>query len=370
MARYVLSENAARQFKALVRGKGEVGNRPAQGTAVAFDAEYANPFTVQWAASVDGGSWIIWLPSSDLVISDGGAIDPTENLQEAGYDYPKGWYKIDGSALSKETGGELWINISWGDKKSARFTGSNEVDAEKSLAVPICKATVKKETGARWVRQFVTSAIVTGVSVDDFIPPFMVRWSASAADAAGAWVIWLPGPAQLVMLDGTYLDIGGITAAKAIPAGWYTIDGVGANSDKVWLVINVTKSDSGEILSAGVALSAAERQATTGETVYNIVVAEMITDAATGAKRVKQFVDSAIILGGTSSSVEGGAVNGVSGTFTRVTKSEYNTSSHKFVNKRQEETFTNGILTAVRDLPDEEVFESVEHVDHNSSGEA
>lgn len=164
MARYVLGENAARQFKALVRGKGEVGNRPAQGAAVAFDAEYANPFTVQWAASVDGGSWIIWLPSSDLVISDAGAIDPTEDLEDAGGDYPKGWYKLKGSALSKETGGELWLNISWGDEKSARFTGSKEVGAEKSLAVPICKATVKQETGARWVRQFVTSAIVTGVA--------------------------------------------------------------------------------------------------------------------------------------------------------------------------------------------------------------
>ena len=64
-----------------------------------------------------------------------------------------------------------------------------------------------------------------------------------------------------------------------------------------------------------------------------------------------------------------GATNGVSGKFTRVTKSEYDTSSHKFVNKRQEETFTNGILTEVKDLSDEEVFESVEHLDHNSSGE-
>lgn len=164
MARYVLGENAARQFKALVRGKGEIGNRPAHGAAVAFDAEYANPFTVQWAASVDGGSWIIWLPSADLVISDAGAIDPTAGLEEAGGDYPKGWYKLDGSALSKDTGGELWLNISWGDTKSARFTGSKEVGAEKSLAVPICKATVKQETGARWVRQFVTSAIVTGVA--------------------------------------------------------------------------------------------------------------------------------------------------------------------------------------------------------------
>lgn len=299
MARYVLGENAARQFKALVRGKGEVGNRPAQGAAVAFDAEYANPFTVQWAASVDGGSWIIWLPSSDLVIFDGEAIDPTKDLQEAGGDYPRGWYKLDGLALSKETGGELWLIISFGDTKSARFAGSKESDAENSLAVPICRATVS-DTGARWVRQIVTSAIVTGAGGDDFIPPFTVRWSETA------WVIWLPDLAQLVMFDGSYTTIGGITAAQALPAGWYAIDGVAANSGKVWLVITVTKSESGEIVSVGAALSAAEKQVATGETVYNIVVADLSAET----KSVKQYVDSAVILGGTSSSSEGGGEGG------------------------------------------------------------
>lgn len=363
MARYVLGENAARQFKALVRGKGEVGNRPAQGAAVAFDAEYANPFTVKWAASVDGGSWIIWLPSSDLVISDAGSIDPTKDLVEAGGDYPKGWYKLDGSALSKDTGGELWLNISWGDTTSARFTGSKEEDgAEKSLAVPICKASVNQETGARWVRQLVTSAIVTGVSVDDFIPPFTVRWSASVADAAGAWVIWLPGPAQLVMFNGTYLDIGGITAAQALPAGWYTIDGVGASRDKVWLVINVTKSDSGEIVSVGAELSATERQAATGETVYNIVVAEMITDEATGAKRVKQFVDSAVILGGTSSSGE--QTVGVSGQYEIYRNMYYDMYTHKLMGERWFLTFDNGLLIGAKSGAPEEIFEAVPHQAH------
>ena len=136
------------------------------------------------------------------------------------------------------------------------------------------------------------------INIDDYPPPFTVRWSASAASGAGAWVIWLPDVAQLVMFEGVYLNIDGVTAEQALPAGWYTIDDATASSDEVWLVVTITKSGSGEIVSVDVELSTSEGQAATGETVHNILVAEMDVDAETGAKRVKQYVDSAVVLGG------------------------------------------------------------------------
>ena len=139
---------------------------------------------------------------------------------------------------------------------------------------------------------------------DKFPPPFTVRWSASAASGAGAWVIWLPDKAQIVMLKDEYITPTGVTAEQALPAGWYTIDDATASSDAVWLVVTITKSGSGEIVSVDVELSTAEGQAGTGENVHNILVAEMETDAETSAKRVKQYVDSAVVLGGEGGGVE------------------------------------------------------------------
>ena len=134
----------------------------------------------------------------------------------------------------------------------------------------------------------------TGVPLDPdkFPPPFTVRWSASAASGAGAWVIWLPDKAQLVMLKDEYITPTGVTAEQALPAGWYTIDDAAASSTEVYL--NITIPETG---TPSAEISTTQGQSTTGETVMSILVAEMETDAETGAKRVKQYVDSAALVG-------------------------------------------------------------------------
>lgn len=133
------------------------------------------------------------------------------------------------------------------------------------------------------------------IDPDNFPPPFTVRWSASANDGAGAWLIWLPGLGNLVAIGDAFIPtIDGVTAADNLPAGWYTIDDADGQSEEVYLVITVTDSTG----AAEAELSETEGQATTGEKVYNIKVAAMATDAETGAKRVKQYVDSAVVLGG------------------------------------------------------------------------
>lgn len=136
----------------------------------------------------------------------------------------------------------------------------------------------------------------TGVPIDPdkFPPPFTVRWSASANQGASAWIIWLPGLGNLVALGGALIPtIGGISAAQGLPGGWYTIDGLTANSTAVHLVVTVV-----DLTGAATAeLSGTPGQATTGETVYNIKVADISTSAA-GAKSVKQYVDSIVTIGG------------------------------------------------------------------------
>ena len=132
------------------------------------------------------------------------------------------------------------------------------------------------------------------VSLDTFPPPFTVRWSASEANGNGAWCIWLPDRAKLVMYGGAFIGtVSGVAAATVLPAGWYTITGAQATTTTAYLVITVT--DSTGVATAEISTSAG--QSVTGTTVYNILVASMASVAATGAKSVKQFVDSVVTLG-------------------------------------------------------------------------
>ena len=131
------------------------------------------------------------------------------------------------------------------------------------------------------------------IDPDMFPAPWTVRWSASANNKQGTWVIWLPDIAQLVMLKDAYITPTGVTAEQALPMGWYTIDDASASSTEVYL--NITIPETG---TASAEISTAQGQSTTGETVMSVLVAEMAVDAETGAKRVKQYVDSAVVLGG------------------------------------------------------------------------
>lgn len=139
------------------------------------------------------------------------------------------------------------------------------------------------------------------ISPDDFPAPFTVRWSQSEASGSGSWVIWLPDAASLVMYDSSYLTPTGVAASQILPGGWYTMDDVSASDDEVWLVVHIpddtSQSGSGTPASPSAEISNAEGQATTGEKVANILIAEMEVDQTTSAKRVKQFVDSSVIIG-------------------------------------------------------------------------
>ena len=131
------------------------------------------------------------------------------------------------------------------------------------------------------------------VSLDAFPAPFTVRWSQSEDSGSGAWVIWLPDLAKLVQLDGVYLTLTGVTAATRLPTGWYTINDDDGEATEVYC--NVHKPTGSGSPSANISIDA--DTATTGESVIPVLVARMTTSTA-GAKLVKQFVDSALILAG------------------------------------------------------------------------
>lgn len=131
------------------------------------------------------------------------------------------------------------------------------------------------------------------VSYDDYAAPFTVRWSASENSGSGAWVIWLPNPSEMLIYGSSSVTITGVTAATELPSGWYTIDALSSSSNSVYIVITVDVAQG----AATAELSDSAGQASTGETITNIIVATMATDSTTGAKSVKQFVDSTVSLG-------------------------------------------------------------------------
>ena len=132
------------------------------------------------------------------------------------------------------------------------------------------------------------------VSFDAFPLPFTVRWSAKES----AWVIWLPDPAGLLLVEDSAETITGITASQNLPAGWYTIDALGSSSTSIYLVITKTEASGTTPASTTVELLDSAGSASTGEKVYNLLVAAIATNATTGAKTVKQYLSSAVTIGG------------------------------------------------------------------------
>ncbi|MBR0196925.1 MAG: hypothetical protein IJQ34_02215 [Kiritimatiellae bacterium] len=135
------------------------------------------------------------------------------------------------------------------------------------------------------------------VSPDSFPLPFTVRWSARENAGDGEWVIFLPTLANLVYYGEEAIStITGVTASQILPSGWYVIDNLSSTSASgVWLVISVTSSATTAKIDAY-----PTTPAPANTTVYNIRVASIATDSTSGKKTVKQYLASAISLGGGS----------------------------------------------------------------------
>lgn len=159
---YVVSQRGVRALSRLVRGSSSASTTTFSPATISPD-DFASPFAVQWAQSVDtSGAWIIWLPSASLVILDGTPLDITSALSAAGGDYPAGWYKLP-SALLPDAGGTLYLLVTLPQgttPASAAFSAS--AGSSGQWTIPICLAAKDATTDARTVKQYVSSALVFG----------------------------------------------------------------------------------------------------------------------------------------------------------------------------------------------------------------
>lgn len=183
-------------------------------------------------------------------------------------------------------------------------------------------------------------------SPDTFAAPFTVRWSASET-SGGAWVIWLPDLAHLVSFGDTSIStITGVSAAQNLPSGWYTVGGLASSSTAVYLVVTVT--DATGVAMAEIAPTTA--LPATGETVYNLVIANLAVDATTGARSVKQLITSAVNLGGGNAITIGTPkVVEITTEWVGPNHADYSAHPHTLKVVRGNLTLTNGVLTAVED---------------------
>jgi hypothetical protein len=97
-------------------------------------------------------------------------VELTADLDETwGDDYPEGWYVLstDGEPiLDRDEGGTLWLVVEFGDFVTARFSADGSSAVTNHISVKICDAAVDADTGARTVKQYVSSALVIGNAED------------------------------------------------------------------------------------------------------------------------------------------------------------------------------------------------------------
>ena len=170
--------------------------------------------------------------------------------------------------------------------------------------------------------------------------PFEVRYDGTLDSGAGGWKIYLPTE-HLVQFDGEYLDpLNGVTPildANGDETGWYSFNEITLQDDHVWLVISESSG----------AYSASFENAEDSQAVANICIAEVSYEAATQSTHetisIKQSVVGAIVM----SSGGGGGTTGYTGSLTRMTDFEWDTTYHKIVKHYAVETYADGLLIGV-----------------------
>lgn len=219
MARsYVLGPNAARELKRLIRGNGGTSRRDAVAGALAFDSDYAHPYTVQWAQSLnDGdGEWIIWLPPGHLFI-DGKEVDITAaqsggtgGMTAAGGDYPTGWYVLD---LGEDytAGDDFTLYLDVGASPPVFGISSTSM----TTPVKICKVT----DDGKAVVGIVESALV--FASGDPIHPYKVKWF---PDGNGGGQFGIHLAANYLMVGGNYITPSNLTRITTTDGeSWYQL---------------------------------------------------------------------------------------------------------------------------------------------------
>ncbi len=128
---------------------------------------------------------------------------------------------------------------------------------------------------------------------DEFALPYEVKWAQSAASGEGSWIIWLPSDKLVVLPSGTVNPAASLTAAGGdYPVGWYVLTDAMLDRDEGGtLYLNVTLGDSpSAVFSSSAAADSADE--------FDVPICSASVNSETGERTVKQFVTSAIALGG------------------------------------------------------------------------
>lgn len=178
MAKYLMSEKTAnfirqQMVESQLNANGAAGETRRTRNSFFVPDIFAHPFEVKWGASVDNGtnddgsvkdagSWIIWLPSDDLLMINGVSVDVKRTLTAAGEPYPEGWYRLDEDVLSKTAGGSLWLVITYSESAAttAKFANAREFTDGESFSILIADVKVDETTNVRSVKQTIDSGIV------------------------------------------------------------------------------------------------------------------------------------------------------------------------------------------------------------------
>ena len=175
----------------------------------------------------------------------------------------------------------------------------------------LTESAVRKLRGVLAPRSGNTGAggAATPVSPDDFPPPFTVRWAQSEGSGQGAWVIWLPmnTGGNHVYIGRERRPIGNVNAAQTLPAGWYVLDMLPANySGSLWL--NASKAKEAGHTESTFLATTGQGDGSGNMYWYAAIVARIDYDSNTGARRVKQLIDSTVTFGANIGDSRGGSV--------------------------------------------------------------
>lgn len=163
MAKYVLGEATARKLRGLLAQGGESSLVKGGGSSLSLEGEKPAPYTIAYSESV--GGYIIYLPDGDILTYGGSAVDPRADLEEAGGDYPSGWYQLglgDGDVYLKLASAE---SETAGDSEeeadiAAEFVDEKDPEDKSGVYIHIATITRYEDTGEVRIDQLVRSAIV------------------------------------------------------------------------------------------------------------------------------------------------------------------------------------------------------------------
>ena len=176
MAGYVLSPKAVRALIPLVRGSSNAVGASAGGAgSISYD-DYPLPFAVSWSDTAS--NWVVWLPDlSKLVYVDSTAITITGG--SAAQNLPSGYYTVSGLSSSSTA---LYLNITipnpgqTGVTTTAALSASAASSSTGNTVYPLTVATMATDanTGAKTVKQCLTSVVVVGGASQGSQPPYPI----------------------------------------------------------------------------------------------------------------------------------------------------------------------------------------------------